>query len=66
MNTYIPETTEIDSASNPKNVMMDKKNQKTYLNELYNQDIAPEDSEKTLFYYLKTLVFSFLIHRLLR
>ena len=61
MDTYIPEATEIDSASNPKNVMMDKKNQKTYLNELYNQDIAPEDSEKTLFYYLKTLVFSFLI-----
>lgn len=35
-----------------------QKNQKTYLNELYNQDIAPEDSEKTLFYYLKTLVIS--------
>jgi hypothetical protein len=41
MNTYVPSTTENDSAFNPKNVMMDKKNQKTYLNELYNQDIAP-------------------------
>jgi hypothetical protein len=28
----------------------------TEINRLYNQDIAPEDSEKTSFYYLKTLV----------
>ena len=43
LNTYGHES-DNESSSNPKNGMMDKKNQKTYLNELYNQDIAPEDS----------------------
>jgi hypothetical protein len=40
MNTHSHKTTDIDS-TNPKNAMIDQKNQKTYLNELYNQDIAP-------------------------
>lgn len=29
---------------------------KSVLNRMYNQDMAPEDSEVTFFYYHKTLV----------
>lgn len=34
---------------------------KRQINQLYNQDIKIEDSEKTSFYYHKTLAYEFLI-----